>query len=116
MTKKFMMLFAAIAIFGCLAWGASSYVGVVSDSMCGLKHSHASAAAAHCVASCVKNHGSKYVLVMHGKVYKVSPQSDFAKYPGQMVRVMGTMHGSSIHVTSVHPMHMGSGKMMKKGM
>ncbi|MGH9395657.1 MAG: hypothetical protein ACRD18_02230 [Terriglobia bacterium] len=106
MTKRLMMLVAALTIFGCLAFSATSMVGVVSDSMCGLKHSHASKAAATCVASCVQK-GAKYVLVSHGKVYQVDPQSDFADYAGRMVRVHGTVTGDSIAVTSVTAVHMG---------
>ena len=106
MTKRLMMLVAALTIFGCLAFSATSMVGVVSDSMCGVKHSHASKEAAQCVASCVQK-GSKYVLVSKGKVYQVDPQSDFADYAGRMVRVHGTVTGDSIAVTSVTAVHMG---------
>lgn len=105
MTKKLTMFIAAFTIFGCLAWGAT-YVGVVSDSMCGAKHSHASKAAAECVAKCVKG-GSQYVLVSHGKVYKVDQQDQFAQYAGRMVRVEGTLSDDSIAVTSVSPVHYG---------
>ncbi|MDE3180858.1 MAG: hypothetical protein KGM47_14525 [Acidobacteriota bacterium] len=106
MTKRLTMLIAALTIFGCLAFGATSWVGVVSDSMCGAKHSKASAEAAQCVASCVAK-GSKYVLVSHGKVYDVDPQSDFADYAGRMVRVNGKLTGNTIAVTSVSASHMG---------
>lgn len=106
MTKRLTMLIAALTIFGCLAFGATSWVGVVSDSMCGAKHSKASAEAAQCVASCVAK-GSKYVLVSHGKVYNLNPQSDFADYAGHMVRVNGKVTGDTIEVTSVSAVHMG---------
>lgn len=105
MTKRLTMLVAALTIFGCLAWGAT-FVGTVSDSMCGAKHSHASAAAAECVKKCVAG-GSTYVLVSHGKVYKVDSQDKFAPYAGRMVRVEGTATGDSIAVTSVAAVHYG---------
>ena len=104
MTKKVMMVVAALLIFGCLAW-ADTFVGVVSDSMCGAKHSHASAAAAECVKKCVAG-GSQYVLVSKGQVYKVDQQDKFAPYAGHMVRVEGSMSGDSITVSSVEPVHM----------
>lgn len=105
MTKKLTMFIAAFALFGCLAQ-AATYIGVVSDSMCGAKHSHASNAAAKCVAKCVKG-GSTYVLVSHGKVYKVDQQDKFAPFAGRMVRVHGTATGESIAVTSVAAVHYG---------
>ncbi|MGH9404633.1 MAG: hypothetical protein ACRD3D_02220 [Terriglobia bacterium] len=105
MTKRLIMVVAALLVFGCLAW-ASTFVGVVSDSMCGPKHSHASAAAAACVKKCVAG-GSQYVLVSHGKVYTVDQQDKFAPYAGRMVRVEGTKNGDAITVTSVRPSHYG---------
>lgn len=105
MTKRLIMLIAALTIFGCMAW-AASFVGTVSDSMCGMKHAHASTAAAACVKKCVAG-GSTYVLVSHGKVYKVDQQDQFAPYAGRMVRVEGTATGDSIAVTSVAAVHMG---------
>lgn len=105
MTKRLMMLAAIVTIFGCMAFAAgSSIVGVVSDSRCGTQHSQASASAASCVKSCVAS-GATYVLVSHGKVYQVNPQSKFAEYPGQEVRVNGKVSGESIAVTSVAPVH-----------
>lgn len=107
MTKRVAMLAAVLAIFGCMAFAAkTSMVGVVSDSMCGTKHSHPSAAAASCVKSCVAR-GSKYVLVSHGKVYQVDKQSEFAPFAGRMVRVHGELNGDSIAVESVAAVHYG---------
>lgn len=107
MAKRMTMLVAVMAIFGCMVFAAgSSLVGVVSDSRCGTQHSEASAAAASCVKSCVAS-GAKYVLVSQGKVYQLSPQSKFAKYPGQEVRVHGKISGESITAASVTPVHKG---------
>jgi hypothetical protein len=110
MTKRLTMLFVAMIVAGCMAWGAQHvFYGVVSDSMCGAKHSRASAKAAACVKSCVAK-GSQYVLVSRGKVYKVDPQDKFADYAGKRVRVHGTLSGDTITADTVsapmrHAMH-----------
>lgn len=101
MTKRLTMLFFAMIMAGCMVWGAQHvFVGVVSDSMCGLKHSRASASAAACVKKCTSG-GAQYVLVSHGKVYKVDPQDKFADYAGMRVRVHGTLSGDTITADSV---------------
>src|SRR5579863_8761720 len=101
MTKRFTMLAVSLLMFGCLAWSAQHvFYGVVSDSMCGAKHSRASAAAAHCVKKCVAG-GAKYVLVSRGKVYQVTPQDKFADFAGKRVRVHGALSGTTITADSV---------------
>lgn len=102
MTKRLTMLFVAFLAFGCLAWSASTFYGVVSDSMCGAKHSRASASATQCVKGCVAK-GAKYVLVSKGQVYQLDPQDKFADYAGQRVRVKGTKSGDTITAESVSP-------------
>jgi Protein of unknown function (DUF5818) len=112
MKKKLLMSIGVILACGCLAMAAgksSSWVGVVSDSNCGLKHSTPSKAAAECVKKCVSM-GAKYVLVHNGKVYKLDPQEKFDGLGGERVKVTGTMSGDSIMAESVAPvkshMHM----------
>jgi len=99
MGRKLIMLGAMLLAFGCMAW-ADSWTGTVSDSMCGAKHSDASAAAAHCVAGCVAK-GAKYVLVSGSQVYQLDKQEDFKKYAGKSVTVTGTANGDTIAVESV---------------
>ncbi len=101
MTKRFMMLIVSMLVFGCLAWSAQHvFYGVVSDNMCGAKHSRASAAAVQCVKKCVAG-GAKYVLVSRGKVYEVAPQEKFADFAGKRVRVHGALSGTTITADSV---------------
>ncbi|MGH9430317.1 MAG: DUF5818 domain-containing protein [Terriglobia bacterium] len=104
MKRKLLMLGVGILLSGCMAFAATTYSGVVSDSNCGVKHSHASKAAAECVAKCVKG-GAQYVLVDHGKVYKLDSQDKFADYAGKYVRVKGTLNGDTIAVDSVEAPH-----------
>jgi hypothetical protein len=115
MKKRVLMSIGVILAFGCLAVAAgksSSFVGVVSDSNCGLKHSTPSKAAAECVKKCV-GMGAKYVLVYHGKVYNVDPQEKFDGMGGQRVKVSGSLSGDTITAENVKPV-MGHMKAMTK--
>lgn len=103
MTKKVLLLVFSLLVCGCLSWAAGkSYSGTVSDDHCGAKHAKASADAAACVEKCVSG-GAKYVLVSHGKVYKLSDQDKFKDMGGKAVKVMGTLSGDTITVSSVAP-------------
>ena len=54
MCRKLMMLGATLLMFGCMAFAAdTAFMGVVSDSHCGAKHSPAGDDAAACVGKCV---------------------------------------------------------------
>jgi len=100
MTKKFTMLVMSMLAFGCLAFSANVFYGLVSDSSCGAKHSRTSAAAVACVKKCVVG-GASYVLVSKGKVYEVTPQDKFADFAGKRVRVHGVLSGTTITADSV---------------
>jgi hypothetical protein len=78
-----------------------TFVGDISDSMCGLKHMMPGGAK-QCTEECVKN-GAKYVLADHaaGKVYKLSDQQKPKQFAGEKVRVTGTLRGDTILVTSI---------------
>jgi Protein of unknown function (DUF5818) len=78
-----------------------TFTGEIGDSMCGLKHTMGDNAK-DCTEECVKG-GAKYILadVAHGKVYQLSDQDAAKKYPGQKVKVTGTLNGETIEVTSI---------------
>ena len=78
-----------------------SFVGNISDSMCGLKHMMPGGDKA-CTVECVKN-GSKYVLAdpASGKVYELSDQTKPAEFAGQKVEVTGVLKGKVITVDSI---------------
>jgi hypothetical protein len=100
MGRKLFMLAVTLLVAGSMAWAADSWTGTVSDSHCGATHATASAAAATCVAKCVKG-GAKYVLVSGDKVYAVAPQAKFKDFAGKSVTVTGTMKDDAITVKSV---------------
>jgi hypothetical protein len=105
MYRKLMMLGTTLLMFGYIAVGAdkAAFMGVVSDSHCGAKHSTASDEAAACVAKCAAG-GATYVLATSdGKIYQLDNQDKFKEYAGKSVKVKGTATGDSIAVESVEP-------------
>ncbi len=95
------LLTAGIA---CAAPKASqTFTGKISDSMCGLKHMMPGGDKT-CTQSCIKE-GSKYVLAdeAHNKVYQLSDQKAAAQYPGEAVKVTGSLKGDTIQVSSIEP-------------
>ncbi len=87
--------------FGATKSGSTTFVGEISDSMCGLKHMMPGGAKA-CTDECVQN-GAKYVLADQAakKVYKLSDQEKPKQFSGQKVKVTGTLKGDTIQVTSI---------------
>lgn len=78
-----------------------TFVGNISDSMCGLKHMMPGDAKG-CTLGCV-NKGSKFVLAdtAHNKVYELSDQEKPKEFAGQKVKVTGTLSGKTINVASI---------------
>jgi hypothetical protein len=109
MRKRLLVTAVLVLFFAGLSFAAGSrasntakagtYVGVITDTHCGLGPHHGPAA--QCVKMCVRM-GAKYALASQGKVYVLDPQSLAAKHPGgSQVRVTGTLEGNTIHATSI---------------
>ena len=99
MYKKALLLCAAAV--GLAAAAPKSFTGVITDEMCGNDHKMMNVSPdSKCVSDCVKA-GSKYVLLSETKIYKLSDQAASAKFPGQKVKVTGTLAGDTITVKSV---------------
>ena len=86
---------------------ASSVVGYITDSMCGLKHmSGIMGDEKSCTLACVKG-GSHFVLADRDnkKVYKLDKagQEKAREFAGQKVTVTGRVTGKTIRVTSIEP-------------
>jgi hypothetical protein len=81
--------------------GAKTFVGDISDSMCGLKHMMPGSAK-DCTFECVKG-GARLVLAetATGKVYELSDQAKAKDFAGQKVKVTGTLKGKTIEVASL---------------
>jgi len=98
MYKNALLFFAATV---CLAAPPTTFTGVITDEMCGNDHKMMNVTPeSKCVTDCVKA-GSKYVLLTNAKIYKLTDQTAQAKFPGQKVKVTGTLSGDTITVKSV---------------
>jgi len=70
---------------------AETFTGVITDTMCGAKHTMLKDQPDEkCVKMCVKG-SSEFALVDGEKIYKLSDQSKPAKFAAQKVRVTGTI-------------------------
>lgn len=97
---------AASLIFA--APGKKTFVGYISDSVCGLKHEMAPGMPdKQCTVTCVRGPQGYYVLAdrANKKVYKLSDQSTPEKFAGEKVKVTGTLDGDTIKVASIEAAH-----------
>src|SRR5262245_29359186 len=92
-------IIAAFAFVGSLvaapAPAPQTFVGFISDDMCGLDHSGMGESSdAKCTLSCVES-GSSFVLAdrEHQKVYELDDQKKPKEFAGEKVKVVGTLDG-----------------------
>ena len=97
--------FLAAATAGARA--EQTWIGAVSDSMCGAKHEPPAEGGPplsdkECTLACVKG-GSTFVLVVDGKVLKIANQDhpDLVTYAGEAVKVTGEMKGDAITIAGI---------------
>ena len=99
---------AALLIAGTLAAvaaGPQTFIGVVTDTMCGKDHSGMRLKPeSKCVVECVKA-GAKYALYDGKDVYALSDQKTPEKFAAQKVKVTGTLDAKThtIKVDSIAP-------------
>jgi hypothetical protein len=79
-----------------------TYEGMITDARCGAKHSAAIGhTAADCARACVRG-GEQFVLVDGDRTYLLEgEQAALQSAAGQRVRIVGTLNGRKISVTSV---------------
>jgi len=84
-----------------------TWTGKISDSACGAKHEEAAEGNGvmpdrECTQACVRG-GSKYVLVVDGKVLQIANQDDkdLATHAGHTVKLTGELKGSAITVSKI---------------
>ena len=85
---------------------AETFSGVVTDTMCGAKHTMMKDQPDDkCVQMCAKG-SSDYALYDGQNVFKLSDQSKPAKFAAQKVKVTGTLDQKTktIKVTSIEPL------------
>jgi hypothetical protein len=107
--KKLAIIIAALAVAAVAGPFAAeqSWTGKIADSACGAKHEEAAEgqgvmADRDCTQACVRG-GSKYVLVVDGKVLQIANQDnkDLATHAGHTVKMTGELKGNAITVSSV---------------
>lgn len=103
--SKFVSLGLSLILLASLSLAApkeQTFVGYISDAMCGLKHGMAGMSDKECTLACVKM-GSKFVLAdrVNKKVYQLSDQEKPREFAGEKVKVKGTLHGDTIEVSSI---------------
>jgi hypothetical protein len=81
---------------------AQTYEGMITDSHCGAKHSaDTGRMAAECTRICVQS-GERFSLVDGDRMYVLEGESvALNRVAGQRVRIVGTLNGKTISVTSV---------------
>ena len=107
------IFFFAIVAAGILLANAGVFAaeqtwsGNISDSACGAKHEEAAEGQGkmpdrECTQACVRG-GSKYVLVVDGKVLQIANQDnkDLATNAGHAVRLTGELKGNAITVSKI---------------
>src|SRR6185295_1001613 len=102
---KSFALFTAIFVFTTIATAAEqTWSGQISDSACGARHEEAAEGQGkmpdrECTQACVRG-GSKYVLVVEGKVFQIANQdhADLVTHAGHKVQVTGELKGSAITI------------------
>ncbi len=97
-------LFAAlVALITNFALAATqTFTGVVTDNMCGKKHTMMPGKPdSECVRACVKA-GSKYALLVGDKVYAMSGDANkFEPLAGKKAKVSGELKGDTITVVAI---------------
>jgi len=85
----------------------STWTGQISDSACGAKHEEAAEGQGkmpdrECTQACVRG-GSKYVLVVDGKVFPIANQDnkDLITHAGHTVQVTGELKGGAITISKI---------------
>jgi len=108
MTKTIATIAAALLMTSNLSIAAEqTWSGNISDSACGKKHEEAAEGNGvmpdrECTQACVRG-GSKYVLVVDGKVFQIANQDhkDLATHAGHNVKLTGELKGNVITVSKI---------------
>jgi hypothetical protein len=105
--KRWIYLGVAFSLAASLSFAAPkevkgrTFVGSVSDKMCGAKHMMPGQSDKDCTLECVKG-GSQFVLVgPKDKIYDLSDQEKPREFAGQKVKVTGVLNGNTINVVSI---------------
>ena len=101
------VLFAVLLLSSTTLAADQTWTGQISDSACGAKHEEAAEGQGKmpdrdCTVACVRG-GSKYVLVVDGKVFQITNQDskDLVTHAGHTVKLTGELKGGAITVSRI---------------
>jgi hypothetical protein len=104
--KALPLAFAFLVATSALA-AEQTWTGQISDSACGAKHEEAAEGQGkmpdrQCTEACVRG-GSKYVLVVNGKVVPIANQDfkDLPTFAGETVKLTGELKGTAVTVSKI---------------
>ena len=96
---KALRILALIGALSCPVFAAENqtYVGVITDTMCGLDHvSMKNGPETKCVRDCVGDGRTyKYALAVGTKIYTLSDQETPARFAGEKVKVTGVIYAKT---------------------
>lgn len=96
----FAAMLLSLAVFG-EDKGKQTFVGTVTDTVCGTKHMMKGMDDAQCARLCVE-HGADYGLIVGPKMYTLRGNKEaIGKFAGQKAQVHGTVAADTITVDSV---------------
>jgi hypothetical protein len=105
--RQLLVLFAFALAASVSIAAEQTWTGNISDSACGKKHEEAAENTGvmpdrECTQACVRG-GSKYVLVVDGKVFQIANQDhkDLATHAGHTVKLTGELKGTAITVSKI---------------
>jgi hypothetical protein len=101
--RKLILWFVLAALAASFAFAApQTFTGVVTDNMCGKKHTMMPGKPdSECIRACVKA-GSKYALLVGDKVYVLNGDAkQIDRFAGKQVKVAGNVSGTSIALVSI---------------
>lgn len=109
---KLIFLTFALAAAVAAANSPKTFTGVITDTMCGAKHSMMkNQPDGQCIRTCVKG-PYEYALFDGTKVLKLSDQKTSSKFVARRVKVTGSYDdkAKTIKVTSIDPISTGESK------
>lgn len=91
--KKTILSFIFIAAAAAAADKVQTYTGVITETMCGARHTMGISPDAKCVRDCIKMDPKKwkYALLVGNEMYVLSDQQTPEKFAAQKVKVTGTL-------------------------
>jgi hypothetical protein len=92
------------------AVSSGTFSGVVTDALCGPRHTAAEENASDCARMCVRN-GSRYIIVDGDRSYELAGSlTQIVQLAGQRATVTGVLEGNTIKVNSASVQLAGEGK------